>query len=74
MAVSYELIRGPFSGSLTDAIHGLAENVYGTGIDDGGAWRFENMPGFKLGYAHTPTRYYSWLGGVDPEYRRQRGS
>lgn len=24
-----------------------------------------------MGYAHTPTRYYSWLGGVDADYRRQ---
>ena len=85
MAVSYELIRAPFSETLISEVHGLAEKVFGSGIDDGGAWRFENMPdftviearvgeqlvGFKLGYAHTPTRYYSWLGGVDPEYRRQ---
>ena len=85
MAVSYQLIRNPFSESLIGEIHGLVEKVFGTGIDDGGAWRFENMPdftviearvgeqliGFKLGYAHTPTRYYSWLGGVDPAYRRQ---
>ena len=82
MAVSYQLLRAPFSEPLIGEIHGLAEKVFGTGIDDGGAWRFENMPdfqarvgeqlvGFKLGYAHTPTRYYSWLGGVDPEYRRQ---
>lgn len=68
MAVSYELIRGPFSESLIGEIHRLAEEVFGTRVDDGGAWRFENMPdftvvearagvqliGFKLGYAHPP--------------------
>lgn len=49
------------------------------------AWRLASMPmftaftarsegqlvGFKLGYAHTRHRYYSWLGGVHPEYRHQ---
>ena len=25
--------------------------------------------GFKLGYARTPEDFYSWVGGVDPEYR-----
>ena len=47
-------------------------------------WRAQNMPqfsafvarsgdrlvGFKLGYAHTRYRYYSWLGGVHPDFRR----
>ena len=48
MAVSYETIRAPFSESLIGEIHGLAERVFGTGIDDGGAWRFENMPDFTV--------------------------
>ncbi|XOV90276.1 MAG: GNAT family N-acetyltransferase [Pseudomonadota bacterium] len=26
--------------------------------------------GFKAGYAATSRRYYSWLGGVDPDFRR----
>ncbi len=48
-------------------------------------WRLQNMPevtivlatsgrtliGFKAGYASTSDRYYSWLGGVDPEFRQQ---
>lgn len=46
-------------------------------------WRLENMPdvtvfaatkethlvGFKAGYATAEDRYYSWLGGVDPDFR-----
>ncbi len=28
------------------------------------------MVGFKVGYAATARRYYSWLGGVDPDVRR----
>jgi GNAT superfamily N-acetyltransferase len=27
--------------------------------------------GFKLGYAESESTFYSWLGGVHPEYRRQ---
>ena len=48
-------------------------------------WRLERMPdvsvfvteadsrwiGFKAGYAIAQDRYYSWLGGVDPEFRKQ---
>lgn len=48
-------------------------------------WRLESMPdvtvftiemdgrwaGFKVGYAATNKRYYSWLGGVDPSFRKQ---
>lgn len=48
-------------------------------------WRLERMPdvsvfvaeadsrwtGFKAGYAIAQDRYYSWLGGVDPDFRKQ---
>jgi len=27
--------------------------------------------GCKMGYAHTQTRYYSWLGGVRVDFRRR---
>ncbi|WP_226673530.1 GNAT family N-acetyltransferase [Rossellomorea aquimaris] len=27
--------------------------------------------GYKLGYELDPHTFYSWLGGVDPEYRKQ---
>ena len=29
------------------------------------------LVGFKLGYAVTSERYYSWLGGVHPCYQRR---
>ncbi len=52
---------------------------------DGLHWRLEKMPdvtvftaeidgvliGYKAGYATHPNRYYSWLGGVDPDHRGQ---
>lgn len=28
------------------------------------------VAGFKIGYALTPQRFYSWLGGVAPEFQR----
>jgi len=28
------------------------------------------MVGFKIGYAASQTRYYSWLAGVEPGHRR----
>ncbi|MEL6349491.1 MAG: GNAT family N-acetyltransferase [Myxococcota bacterium] len=31
----------------------------------------DDVIGFKLGYSDRPGRFYSWLGGVAPEYRRQ---
>lgn len=48
-------------------------------------WRLENMPdatvftahqddriiGFKAGYASAYDRYYSWLGGTLPDFRKQ---
>ncbi|MEK3731083.1 GNAT family N-acetyltransferase [Paenibacillus sp. FSL M8-0334] len=30
-----------------------------------------SVVGFKLGYALSPNKFYSWLGGVDPKYRKQ---
>ncbi len=30
----------------------------------------ERMVGFKLGYARSPGEFYSWIGGVHPEFRR----
>ena len=26
--------------------------------------------GYKIGYQRKPRHYYSWLGGVDPDYRK----
>jgi ribosomal protein S18 acetylase RimI-like enzyme len=48
-------------------------------------WRLENMPdatvfiaeensrfiGYQAGYAMSHNRYYNWLSGVAPEYRRR---
>ncbi|NNK88717.1 MAG: GNAT family N-acetyltransferase [Flavobacteriaceae bacterium] len=31
----------------------------------------EGIVGFKLGYAISEHTFYSWLGGVDPDYRKK---
>jgi len=52
---------------------------------EGFRWRLTAMPdltvfmarvedawaGFKIGYAESHLRYYSWLGGVHPDYRKR---
>ncbi|RSK36004.1 GNAT family N-acetyltransferase [Hymenobacter metallilatus] len=35
------------------------------------AYTDERLIGCKLGYERKPGHYYSWLGGVHPEYRGQ---
>ncbi|WP_299713155.1 GNAT family N-acetyltransferase [uncultured Tenacibaculum sp.] len=33
---------------------------------------FENLPvGFKIGYRYNETTFYSWVGGVLPDFRRK---
>lgn len=31
----------------------------------------QKVIGYKIGYELDPTKFYSWLGGVDPHYRKQ---
>ncbi|GAK00784.1 GNAT family N-acetyltransferase [Geomicrobium sp. JCM 19055] len=35
------------------------------------AWDKEELIGYKLGYAQNESTFYSWLGGVHPERRKQ---
>ena len=75
----------PYSSEFIDELTSLSTLVFGQIESDYVAWRIQNMPkatafisevagelvGYKLGYAMTQTRYYSWLGGVHPDYRQQ---
>lgn len=79
-----ELHLPPFDDALLQSIDELAARVF-DGNGPGVKWRLTNMPaasaacvrvdgrlgGFKLGYAMSETKYYSWLGGVDPLLRRR---
>ena len=85
MDVNIQLHKPPFSDSfISDFIH-IAKLVFGNANQDSLRWRLEEMPdvtvfvatvddrlvGFKAGYAATDKRYYSWLGGVDSDFRKQ---
>jgi len=85
MTISYRSETTPLSPQRMEQMSDLSRLVFGAHRVDDGNWRMTNMPdlsaftafvgglmvGFKIGYAHTSTRYYSWLGGVHPEHRRQ---
>ncbi len=85
MSLTYQRELAPLTAARIDQVLALAQRVFDEPVDGGAHWRFEQMPdvslctawdadqvvGFKIGYGHTPRRYYSWLGGVDPAYRRR---
>ena len=74
----------PLAPALIDEVTALSEHVFSSPAIDY-AWRLANMPdvslfcarsdgqliGFKAGYAVAERRYYSWLGAVHPDHRRQ---
>jgi predicted GNAT superfamily acetyltransferase len=33
------------------------------------AWQDEKLVGYKIGYLRKERHYYSWIGGVHPDYR-----
>lgn len=80
----FELHQAPLAEQQIQAIADLCQRVFSDPVNDL-AWRLARMPeltlasanageqlvGFKIGYAHSRTRYYSWLGAVHPDWRRQ---
>jgi predicted GNAT superfamily acetyltransferase len=42
------------------------ENVLVLAAFDG-----DKVVGFKIGYEEEPQHFYSWIGGVDPAYRKK---
>ena len=83
--LEYRLTKAPFSEPEIQELVGLAGKIFGSANATDISWRLEKMPdvtcfaawsdgvpiGFKIGYALTSVRYYSWLGGVDQAFRRQ---
>lgn len=79
------LILPPFDDGVIDSVAALSARVFEETDPDPIRWRLTNMPqaslfvmaadgrwiAFKAGYALSEKKYYSWLGGVDPAYRRQ---
>jgi predicted GNAT superfamily acetyltransferase len=83
--ITYTPNESPFEPNFVNALHALAAELFGDIDEEDLVWRLSRMPdasvqaaydgstliGFKFGYALTKSRYYSWLTGVDPQYRRQ---
>ena len=84
MTIDYSFHQAPFDPQLLLEVTQLARSVFKEPTLDL-EWRLTVMPqgtavlaredgrlvGFKLGYAMTESRYYSWLGGV---HQAARGS
>jgi ribosomal protein S18 acetylase RimI-like enzyme len=80
----FSLTQAPLPAQAIEEIQGLVTSVFES-LDPDVPWRIVNMPaftvfearsagvlvGFKMGYAHARRRYYSWLGGVHPDFRHR---
>jgi predicted GNAT superfamily acetyltransferase len=85
MTVEITLVQPPFEARLLQSLLDLSAGVFGQSNPAYVTWRIANMPdvslfgateagaliGFKLGYAMTQEKYYSWLGGVRADCRRR---
>jgi len=83
--ITYRLDLPPFDVAVVDELEALTVGVFGTAAPQYVSWRMSSMPdvsallaiaagsivGYKVGYAKSQRKYYSWLGGVDPEFRRR---
>jgi ribosomal protein S18 acetylase RimI-like enzyme len=84
MPIEFSQEQHPVASLLVVELEALSESIFAVAVGDIG-WRLENMPyasvfsarddnklvGFKAGYAMSQSKYYSWLGGVRQDYRRQ---
>jgi len=85
MQFEIQLYQGQLDDHLIVSLFDLAASVF-KGIElEYLRWRVTNMPdvslfyalnnevpvGFKAGYAVTSNRYYSWLGGVHPDFLKK---
>lgn len=73
------------SDASLDEVLALIDIVFPDLSQDDARWRMRHMPcgmafcarlgeqlvGFKIGYATKLSHYYSWLGGVHPQWLRQ---
>ena len=79
------LVLPPFDDALVATVYRISRTVFGSAEEHRIRWRLGHMPdasvftvidgadvvAFKAGYALSDTKYYSWLGGVLPDYRRR---
>jgi hypothetical protein len=84
MSIEFAVKLAPFDRELVDALDALARSIFDEPRLDI-EWRLSAMPdasatlacarqrivGFKLGYAASESKYYSWLCGVEAPFRGQ---
>ncbi|MFD2630231.1 GNAT family N-acetyltransferase [Oceanobacillus kapialis] len=81
MAIEYHIFKSFPKGEILEGIIALHKTIFGpsdnlldkmarkppllivTAMDD------ERVVGYKIGYELNESKFYSWLGGVDPAYR-----
>jgi predicted GNAT superfamily acetyltransferase len=85
MDIEFRLVQPPFDSTAIEELVGLSSDVFGKSDASYVTWRMSHMPdfsvfcatsdgqlvGFKAGYALSERKYYSWLGGVHPDFRRR---
>lgn len=85
MDINFRLQLPPYSAEFVEELVALNNLIFGDIDPNYVSWRLHNMPhtstfvaesasglaAYKIGYAMTQTKYYSWLGGVHPDQRRQ---
>jgi GNAT superfamily N-acetyltransferase len=83
-ALTLHLLHPPIDPAVVAVLDQLDNTIFGATHRNIG-WQLTRMPevtvclatrgeipvGFKIGFALSPHKYYSWLGGVHPDYRRQ---
>ena len=83
--IDYSTIEPPCDDAFCTNLHQACKDVFGNNNRDNLMWKLTCMPdvsvhiataqerivGFKIGHALSRTHYYSWLGGVHPDSRRQ---
>lgn len=83
--VDYQLYAAPFASELLARIRPVYAACFGSAPPENFVSRVEErsgcllqlalvdgrVVGYKLGYRRNPEVFYSWLGGVAPDYRGQ---
>jgi len=83
--INFRLQLPPYSAEFVEELVALNNLIFGDIDPNYVRWRLDNMPhtstfyaesaseltAYKIGYAMTQTKYYSWLGGVHPDHRRE---
>lgn len=85
MTIEYQNIEDPQPGSLLDGAIAVSRAAFDDDVSDYVLDRMkgksnvlltvatdnDRVVGYKIGYQENRSRFYSWMGAVHPEYRKQ---